>query len=396
MDNSHSITKLLDQKHDEDFIISTVKVNSLEEYKSLFVTGISDEQMAVFAENTPVGSSESDGRSDANVRQEIIKHVYGNTDLKSQDARMFLDALFPVDVQVMTGKDVVISTDRVIGPSSSPFVIKADTLTFDGGSLTVITTALTIYAETLFITQKTGSKKSYHIGIFGQTGDAGIPGTNGRGYDYPAQPGAASSPLSPGICGNAGSGGAGDNGNTGTTGGNGLNGKLGIANFPATIHFKNLDPNIQQIILSTKSGEGGLGGIGGKGGDGQTGGTGGAGCYSGCEGTDGGGGGNGGDGGLGGNGGDGADGADGNPIAVTLPESGRGVLKVVTNSAAAGAGGLKGNGGEGGYHGPGGAAGKYKSAGPGGSAGGYGSDGKAGLDGKREGAPGTVTPHFLP
>ena len=66
MDNSHSITKLLDQKHDEDFIISTVKVNSLEEYKSLFVTGISDEQMAVFAENTPVGSSESDGRSDAN------------------------------------------------------------------------------------------------------------------------------------------------------------------------------------------------------------------------------------------------------------------------------------------------------------------------------------------
>ena len=41
------------------------------------------------------------------------------------------------------------------------------------------------------------------------------------------------------------------------------------------------------------------------------------------------------------------------------------MLKVVTNSAAAGAGGLKGNGGEGGYHGPGGAAGKYKSAGPG-------------------------------
>ena len=99
-------------------------------------------------------------------------------------------------------------------------MINADTLTFSGGSITALTTTLTINANQLQI--KTSNDKPstnpYHVGILGTKGTDGSKGTDCVPYDSPAQDGRNSTPTSAGICTGSGSGGNGSNGNTGVKG----------------------------------------------------------------------------------------------------------------------------------------------------------------------------------
>ena len=371
-----------------------VSVSSLDQYQRLFVGGLTTQTKAELAKHIPRFSADAPQNYNLDFLQEVVGHVYAGTPLKSAEAQAFTRQAFPVDVTVLTGGNVTISTDMTIGPGAAPYLINADTLTIDGGSLTVIATALTIKANKLIITQSQKSQKPYHIGIFGQTGESGTPGQDGRPYTNPAQAGSHASAPSPGICTGASNGGGGSAGSKGAAGEAGQNGKDGLANLPANISIAALDGGSAEVIISTQSGAGGDGGNGGTGGVGQTGGVGGQGCNSGCEGTDGGSGGNGGDGGPGGNGGNGGSGADGNPIVISFPAASKDQLRVISVTAKGGYGGQTGLGGKGGAGGGGGGGGIHKSNGKAGGEGNFGADGKAGLAGQHDGAPGNVTYHF--
>ena len=367
------------------------QVHSVEEYRNMFLSGISSEQREAFLRALPGSESyRSDGDA---LQQEVIAHVYGGVPAKSRDALEFIENVFPVTAMTLEGHDIVISGDQIIGPNHAPYVITADTLTFNGGSLTIIATALTINVKKLLVTSTESSSKPYHIGILGQAGRKGSPGSAGRDYDHPASAGSNDTPSSPGCC--FGSGGRdGDAGGSGTVGGTGHDGTAGLRNQPASIVVDALDPNSSSLVIFTQSGAGGDGGDGGVGGAGQTGGAGGHGCDAGCEGTHGGDGAAGGAGGTGGVGGKGADGIDGNPITVTFPGASKALLQTPHEEAKPGVGGAGGGGGGGGVGGPGGRGGKHARNGSTGSQGKPGEIGKAGAAGTRAGAPGNFVFHF--
>ena len=378
----------------EKQITATVKITSVEDFRVLFSGGLTDTQRTNFAKHIPSTAGQENKIYNLDFLEQIVSHVYANTELRSAEAQKFVDEAFPIEIDVLTGENVTISSDMLIGPGARPYLINADTLTIDGGSLTVTSTALTIRANKLVFTQNQKSAKSYHIGILGQTGMNGSKGPDGMPYDSPAQAGSSASAPTPGICSGASNGDGGLAGSSGAEGGSGQNGKDGLANLPANISIAALDESAEGFVIFTQSGMGGDGGDGGTGGSGQIGGHGGQGCNSGCEGTDGGNGGAGGNGGVGGNGGNGGSGADGNPIVITFPTAGKGKLNVISMDAKPGTGGRKGVGGSGGRGGFAGSGGKHKSGGASGSQGKFGADGKAGPIGQHDGSPGNVTYHF--
>lgn len=327
------------------------------------------------------------------VYNEILGNLYGYRDKKtfSDEFLAFIKKVFPVYIKVLIGKNVVIDKDMTIGPDALPYVINADTLTFSGGSITALTTTVTINANQLQIIPPgyKHSTKPYHIGILGVKGTDGYKGADGVPYSSPAHAGRNSSAPSPGICSGAASGGNGSNGELGTSGKKGGNGENGRPNGSCNLTIKSIDPDYaSSFVIYTKSGSGGNGGIGGTGGQGQDGGAGGHGCESGCECTNGGNGGNGGVGGTGGDGGTGGNGVDGNPIIITFPGASKDLLKPTKDAAPFGTGGTPGNGGDGGNGGSGGKTRSNCSAGTKGGKGKFGTDGKRGTDGTVSGSPG--------
>lgn len=326
--------------------------------------------------------------------QEILTHTYGERKDQSELSQGFLDYLesvMPVRMRVIAGNQFPITTDIVIGPNAAPYVINVDTLSFNGGSLSIYATTLTINAKSLEIhTSETNkSKNAYHIGIFGLDGENGEKGADGVPYNSPAKSGSNASVPSPGICTGASKGGNGDNGFNGTFGKNGTKGEDSHPNLPANIFIGEMnDAFTSNFVIETRSGAGGNGGQGGTGGVGQNGGNGGRGCEAGCECTPGGDGGNGGTGGTGGDGGTGGNGTDGNPISITFPSTKKDYLKTVKESAQFGAGGAAGNGGKGGIGGIGGTTGKKCKNGANGGTGQFGNNGKQGAEGNHVGAPG--------
>lgn len=367
---------------------STILVNSLDEFRELFGGGLTDDQRAAFSKG-----SEGVQPDQAPGITELVHHTFGSGPLTAVGAGQ-AEATFPAKVQVMMAQDVLINSDLVVGPNAAPYAVLADTLTFKGGSLTVLATALTIKANTLSIATGT-SKNPYHVGIFGVAGQPGTKGPDGPPYSQPAQGGSNSSAPTPGICTGASDGGNGNPGAKGQVGSPGGPGNPGTASLPATLQIAAYDPaSVSAFIVQTQSGAGGAGGLGGNGGRGQDGGRGGNGCDSGCEGTDGGNGGAAGAGGDGGPGGNGANGTNGYPISISFPNSAKTYLQTVTLPAPPGAGGAGGSGGPAGNPGGGGSGGKHKSDGQSGSGASNGATGAAGTPGASSGAPGAITVNY--
>lgn len=371
-------------------ITSTITIDSIDEFRSIFGDALTDDHRRKFS--NAVNALMTDSENPLSMHPSMVNmmsYVHGDHSYETLDMA-YANMLFPVMIQVVSAADVVINTDRVQGPNASPWVINAGTLTFDGGSVTAITTLLTIVADNLII--KRGGGKPYHVGVLGAdgvTGPAGLPGT---AYSGPAKNGSNASAPTPGICTGASNGGNGDDGEKGNDGNIPVSpGKDGQANFPATITIKAFDSsNTSPFVLFTQSGAGGDGGIGGAGGTGQAGGNGGNGCDSGCEGTDGGNGGKGGDGGNGSNGGNGGNGVNGIPISVSFPVAYKNMLSPVSKPANPGIGGKGGQGGKAGDPGSGGSGGKHKSNGVSGGNGKAGNNGNPGLPGTRTGAAGDI------
>ena len=389
------INQIIGIDDDNQQVSKMIEVNTLDTFVQLFVAGITDAQADEFTASLEQSMGSVAPDSNIGIYYQVLNHVYGGAPLTTSDAKNFITSVLPIQVNVLAGKDVTISKDTTIGPADHPYFINADTLTIDGGSLTLITTALTVRANKLVVTGKSGSKKSYHIGVFGQQGDDGKPGSDGQPYSEAAKNGKNASVPTAGICTGASNGGTGGPGKVGTTGHNGNKGEVGIASSPANLMIDNYSEDSGEFIIFTQSGGGGTGGKGGGGGAGQAGGNGGKGCKSGCEGTNGGDGGDGGDGGTGGNGGDGGDGVDGNPIIITFPNDFKDSVKAITKIAPAGDGGDGGERGKGGKGGAGGGGGKHAHSGSSGGAGGFGKDGKKGNSGQNVGNPADVIYHFV-
>lgn len=360
---------------------SVATINSLDEFKELFAGQIPDDHRQAF----DAGAAETD---DGSHTIAIARSVYGTQKL-SADSRAFADMLFPVKVNAVSGTTVTITDDEVQGPSGPPWLINAQELVFDGGSVTAITTALTIRADVLTVVKP--SAKPYTVAILGNDGAPGNPGPAGPPYNAPAQAGSNASAPTPGICTGASDGGKGGDGGPGNPGGNAQRGNDGAPNLPASITIKAVSPQNQGIFaVYTRSGAGGNGGAGGAGGRGQDGGRGGNGCDSGCEGTDGGNGGTAGKGGDGGIGGDGGNGVNGNSISLVFPSEAKQFLSKSSDVAPPGKGGAPGAAGKAGSPGGGGSGGKHKSDGQAGSGASDGKQGQPGNDSKKSGAPGNI------
>lgn len=365
-------------------VTSLVTIESLERYKEIFGSDLSDEQRSEFsAQLDLLGKASEEPLIPQLVR--LLDHIHGTGELSSED-EAFAARIFPIAATVVSGDDVTISTDEVIGPSAPPYFINAGTLTFAGGSLTIMNTVCRITADHLVIQE--GGTKPYHVGIMGAPGATGTPpGSVGSSTPGQAQHGKNISPPSPGICTGASDGGKGDPGANGGTGGTGNPGGPGLPSMNANITITALDTPDALFVIATQSGAGGVGGIGGTGGAGQQGGDGGHGCHSACEGTDGGPGGPGGTGGTGGLGGTGGPGTSGLPIQVSFPLAAKAALTTIQNVAPPGGGGAGGPPGAPGAGGNGGSGGKHKSDGSTGSYGGSGSTGTQGNAGTQQGSP---------
>jgi len=366
-----------------------VQVTSIDQFRDLFSGHVGAEQRDAFS----AGAVRDPELTDA--MHTLMHHVYGNGELDAA-ASEHANALFPVSVDLIAGKTHKIDTDEHVGPASAPVVIDVDELVFDGGSLTVETTVLTIKTRTLKITK--GSSKpgiNYLVGVTGSRGALGQHGQPGGPYNEPAQAGSDSSGNSPGICTGAPNGGDGKAGAKGQIGESPSEpGGNGRPNLPASLTFSSLDPSTQMpFVLMTQSGAGGKGGTGGTGGKGQEGGRGGNGCDTGCEGTNGGVGGAAGEGGDGGKGGPGGNGVAGQPIEITRPRSDKSQFQVVAYSAPAGEGGDRGEPGPPGSPGKGGKGGKHRVNGADGGGATQGSAGGIGIPGSQTGAAGIVTFH---
>lgn len=223
-----------------------------------------------------------------------------------------------------------------------------------GSSIVVYHAGLVMYVDHLILNAPLDSPNSpgYHIGIFGRTGvtpgapgepgvadpgDVGYNGTcigGGGGPSTNGKEGGVGQPANPGL--------------PGTKGGDGL------PSMSANIYIKKISGPVDQLVISTKSGDGGQGGQGGKGGRGGAGGQGGNAVSCGCTCTEAGRGGTGSQGGKGGQGGRGGDCVDGNDIYISVSWEDERKVKTVYTRAIPGAGGQGGPGGDGGAGGPGG------------------------------------------
>jgi hypothetical protein len=369
-------------------ISSTVMVRSLDEFKAIFANGLTAEHRV--AHSQQVSSLRLGDFPGAAAMARLAEHIWGDRPLSATDTE-FAKSIFPLRIDAISGSNITINTNEVIGPSAAPYVVNAGTLTFAGGSITVMNTVLTLAADTLVV-NSLGSTR-YLVGIQGTTGRQGTTGSPGSTTPGQAQAGSDASASSPGTCAGAPDGGTGHDGAKGGTGGTGGAGGTGLASLTATITIGSFpNPGLTAFVISTQSGAGGQGGTGGAGGAGQQGGNGGHGCEAGCEGTNGGAGGDGGAGGPGGTGGMGGPGVDGASISISFPAGPNGSpnshLVLNTAAAPAGVGGLGGAGGPGGAGGNLGTGGKAKSDGQRGCHGANGQAGNHGPTGAITGAPG--------
>ncbi|WP_156429638.1 hypothetical protein [Burkholderia sp. TSV86] len=370
-----------------EVISSTVVINSIDDYRLLFGGETSEAARVDFSDalnalSEPITIKEIPRAA----LTRLTDYVYGNGTLSAND-KALAESIFPIKINAVSAENIVISTDLTYGPSASPYMLNAGTLTFSGGAISLLNTVANITADRLVV--KVGGTKAYHVGILGSIGTTGATGAAGSSYSGPAANGKDKSAASPGICTGVGSGGDGDNGGDGGNGQPGGQGGNGLPSLSATISIKAFDSSSTSIFsVFTQSGTGGKGGTGGAGGMGQDGGRGGNGCDSGCEGTDGGRGGRGGKGGNGGPGGVGGNGAAGMPITVNFPGASRQSLVTNAQPAPAGQGGTGGMAGAGGKGGAGGSGGKHSVNGSAGSPGISGSAGPSGTPGVLAGAPG--------
>ena len=264
-------------------IVSTVKVNSLDELKALFDHGDPPEARAF------VGGNIGSAPTAASLPSRVEAHIFGDAPLADADAEQ-LKAAFPVEVTTLSALNKTLNPGEVwnLGTSTSPVSINLGTLTMEAGSsIRIQNTILKFTVQTLI--RNSGSSTStvnYDIGIFGATGATGPTGAAGS-------TGATGAVGTPGTCtvSNSEPGDDGGNGATGTigsTGGVGQPGGAGLAALNAYITIQQgLTGSAGQLVVATTSGTGGAGDMGGAGGVGGPGGQGGDGATCACTGTSG-------------------------------------------------------------------------------------------------------------
>nr|WP_011264510.1 hypothetical protein [Leptospirillum ferrooxidans]AAX36053.1 ORF289 [Leptospirillum ferrooxidans] len=267
---------------DGETISSTVVVKSIDDFRELFGSDVGD------AARADISNALKEQKEPGATRMlpqvgwtRLIDYVYGNGTLSHND-KLLADSIFPIKITAVSANNLTIDTDEPYGPSAPPLLINVGTLTFDGGSISLLNTVGRIAADTLVV--KKGGKKSYHVGIFGSKVEEGkkypYDGEDGKTGSDPdptaAGPGADKSPSSSGVCTGVGPGGDGKNGQDGVTGGDGGNGGDGLVSLSASITIKAFDSSSSTSIFAvqTQSGAGGNGGNGGAGGNGQDGGRG--------------------------------------------------------------------------------------------------------------------------
>ncbi|MCZ8077617.1 MAG: hypothetical protein O9289_15205 [Rhodobacteraceae bacterium] len=368
-------------------LTSIVTVQTVDDYRKIFAGNATDAHRTAYTANRP-DNPETDPRMQA-----LMDYIFGTAPL-TEDVTEAAAAVFPVKILVTSGQSVTIDSDITIGPNGQSYALNAETLTFDGGSLTINSTVSVVTADNLVITPNPAhtSANNYHLGIIGNAGAAGTVGAAGPATTGVGSPGNAGGPPIWGTCNSSGIGGTGGTGATGQTGSIGGNGNGGDPSMVSTITIGQFDSsNVNPFVMLTYSGAGGAGGVGGQGGKGQTGGTGGSGCSSGCEGSNGGSGGTGGVGGSGGPGGPGGAAVSGQPIAINFPGKAIGMLSASGKMVSGGPGGQGGAGGPGGDGGAGGAGGKKHSQGPTGGSGQAGPVGATGTANSTAGVAGAIT-----
>lgn len=360
---------------------STVAVHSIDHFKKIFGSGLSEQQRAVYS-STHTAAFVAKNANDADDADSVamwrlLDHVYGQGELLPQDVA-YAETLFPIKIKAISGKEYVVNKALEFDNKTGPVIINTESLVFDNGSITAFSVLVNIVADKLSI--KRADRIPYLINILGING--------GKGVDRPAR---ASQDQAPGghNSSNLGkTGGNGDAGNAGFQGGEGGRGADGYASLAAYIAIDTYDVQLTNLpfTIFAQSGAGGEGGNGGAGGAGQQGGNGGNGRSNGCLGSDGGDGGRGGDGGAGGDGGRGGSGVSGAAVAVTFPRSARDYLSCSSKVAFAGHGGRYGEGGAPGHGGSGGHGGKHHTNGKDGNGGLPGKQGSVGGRGDSEGA----------
>ena len=191
-------------------IRSTVSVRTIDEFKSIFGGEATAEQRKAYSEQFAAARLGDFPGAMAIAR--LSEYVWGDRQLSPADAE-FAESVFPLRIEAVSGQNVTISTDEVIGPGAVPFHVNAGTLTFAGGALTLFNTVLTVSADTLVV--NSSGSTPYHIGIFGAAGAQGTTGSTGSSTSGQAKHGSDSSAPSPGICTGASDGGPGGAGAAG-------------------------------------------------------------------------------------------------------------------------------------------------------------------------------------
>ncbi len=382
---SQKLGQNIDRLKNGEPIQSLVQINSIEEYKELFGTNLSPSQRDAHSAQLANNHDALLNNDDPNGRMARLSNfIYGNGDLKSHDADA-AGEIFPVRVDVISQAEMIVSEDKVFGPSAVPVVLNIGKMTFASGSITALNTILFVTTDMVTFQDASSGGKPYHFGILGTTGTPGADGANGTSLSTQASTGRDASAPTPGICTGAGCGGTGITGANGGDGNRGEGGGDGKPNLLANLTFRAINaPGGEKLVIYTCSGAADPGGRGGVGGFSQQGGNGGRGCDSGCEGTDGGSG----KGGNGGNGGKGGDAVNGNDVFVNIPSSARSSIVTTSDIASYGRGGLGGLAGRGGACGSGGGGGKHSTSGPAGASGNDGTPGPSGKSGTRQGNPG--------
>ena len=243
-------------------VTSNVTVQTVADYRRIFAGDATDAHRAAFMANRP-NDPEIDPRMLA-----LMDHIFG-TAPRTAEVDEAEAAVFPVTILVTSGQSVTIDTDITIGPNGQSYALNAETLTFDGGSLTINSTVSVVTADNLVITPNPAhpSANNYHLAIIGNAGAQGTTGQAGPATTGVGSPGKTGGPAVWGTCTLTGIGGTGGTGATGQTGSIGGVGNEGDASMVSTITIRQFDAsNVNPFVFLTYCGAGGMGGVGGQGG----------------------------------------------------------------------------------------------------------------------------------
>jgi len=108
---------------DGETISSTVVVNSIEDFRTLFGSDADDAARAAFS------AAMNEQLEPVAIRMipqaaltRFIDYVYGNGHLSHND-KLLADSIFPIKITAVSAKTLTITTDEEYGPSAPPYLL---------------------------------------------------------------------------------------------------------------------------------------------------------------------------------------------------------------------------------------------------------------------------------